>query len=263
MLEASGSADLAFALHLADVADTISLERFRALDLQVDTKPDSTPVTDADRAVERALRAEIEQARPDDGVVGEEFASQHDSSLRTWVLDPIDGTKNFVRGVPVWATLIALVVDDEVRVGVVSAPALGHRWWAERGLGSWTLRQGDQPRRNRVSQVHRLADASLSYSSLGGWAGARPAFVDLLDSCWRSRAYGDFWSHVLVAEGAVDIAAEPELALWDVAALVVIVEEAGGRVTGVDGGPSPASPSLLSSNGRLHDEVVARLARRA
>jgi histidinol-phosphatase len=175
------------------------------------------------------------------------------------VIDPIDATKNFVRGVPVWATLIALMDGPDVVVGVASAPALGHRWWAGRGLGSWTSRAGSDPRPNQVSAVRSLADASLSYSDLSDWGSKENGFHELAASVWRTRAYGDFWSHLLVAEGAVDISTEPEVSIWDVAALVVIVEEAGGRVTGTDGTPSPQAPSILCSNGSLHEAALALL----
>ena len=248
--------DLELALHLADIADRISLARFRALDLQVDTKPDLTPVSDADRAVEEALRTALEELRPNDAIVGEEFGATSSSVERRWILDPIDGTKNFVRGVPVWATLIGLLEGDRSVVGVVSAPALAQRWWAAVGHGSWAASGGGEPRRNQVSKVAKLSDASVSYSSLAGWGPRRAGFETLLSQVWRTRAYGDFWSHMLVAEGAVDIAAEPELSLWDVTALVPIVEEAGGRVSGIDGGPSPTSPHLLCTNGLLHEAAL-------
>jgi histidinol-phosphatase len=251
--------DLALALQLADEADAISTARFGALDLRVDTKPDLTPVSDADRAVENAIRATLMAQRHDDAIVGEEFGATGTADGRRWVIDPIDATKNFVRGVPVWATLIALMDGADAVVGVVSAPALGSRWWAGQGLGSWTSRLAAPPRRNQVSGVTDVRDASLSYSDLGDWGPRAPGFHDLAASAWRTRASGDFWSHMLVAEGAVDISAEPEVSIWDVAPLVVIVTEAGGRVTGVDGSPSPQAPSIVCSNGHLHDEALARL----
>lgn len=264
-VDADYTADLDLALRLAEIADRVSVPRFRALDLRVETKPDLTPVTDADRAVEEALREALAEYRPDDAILGEEFGETSNpgetsnSAGRRWVLDPIDGTKNFVRGVPVWATLIGLLDGEKSVVGVVSAPALGQRWWAAHGLGSWTARAGEPPSRNTVSQIARIDDASLSYSSFGGWGPRRAAFEALAANAWRTRAYGDFWSHMLVAEGAVDFSAEPDLSLWDAAALVPIVEEAGGRATGVDGGLSPASPSLVCTNGLLHDAVIAAL----
>ena len=253
--------DLSFALALADAADAVTTARFGALDLRVETKPDATPVTDADRATERAIRDLIETRRPGDSVVGEEFGDTG-GSARTWVLDPIDGTKNFVRGVPVWATLIALMDGDEVYVGVVSAPALGRRWWATRGQGAWMTALGGEPRRLRVSAVSTLADASIGYSSLHGWEaapGGREGLLALDRRVWRSRGYGDFWQHCMVAEGTVDAAAEPEVALWDLAALVVLVEEAGGRFTDLTGARGPAGGTALSSNGVLHDTVLATL----
>ena len=220
----------------------LTLSRFQALDLVVETKPDLTPVSDADTATERVLREHLSAARPDDVVLGEEYGGAAGAG-RTWVLDPIDGTKNFVRGVPVWATLIALLDDGVPVVGVVSAPALGRRWWAASGSGAWGTSPGGATRRLRVSEVSRLEDASFSYSSPGGWGARRPGFDTLVGTVWRSRAYGDFWSHMLVAEGAVDLAGEPELALWDVAALVPVVVEAGGLVTGSTVARQPGSPA--------------------
>lgn len=250
--------DLELAHRLADAADAITRRRFGASDLAVESKPDLTPVTDADRAVERAIRGLVEAARPDDAVSGEEFGASGRGDRR-WVIDPIDGTKNFVRGVPVWATLIALLDADTPVLGVVSAPALGRRWWAARGTGAWTTALGAPPRRLAVSRVAVLGDASLSYSSLSGWAdlGRRDRFLALTDACWRTRAYGDFWSYLLVAEGAVDLATEPELSLWDVAALAPIVVEAGGRFTGLDGVDGVHSGTAAASNGLLHDALLS------
>lgn len=253
------AADLALALRLADLADEISLSRFQAMDFRVETKPDLTPVSDVDLSVEREVRRALAADRPGDAVLGEEFGGEPVDG-RVWVIDPIDATKNFVRGVPIWATLIALLDAGEPVVGVVSAPALASRWWAGRGLGSWTARLGAAPRRNQVSAVRNLSDASLSYSGLGGWGTRVSDFLNLTKAVWRTRAYGDFFSHVLVAEGAVDISAEPEVSLWDTAALVVIVTEAGGRVTGVDGSPSPAASSILCTNTWLHDAALSHLA---
>jgi len=253
--------DLSLALALADAADEVTMARFGALDLEVETKPDDSPVSDADRAAERAIRAVLEQRRPSDSVLGEEYGRTGDGPRR-WVLDPVDGTKNFVRGVPVWATLVALMEAGEVYVGVVSAPALGRRWWASRGQGAWMSALGAQPRRLRVSAVRELADASFAYSSLHGWdaaPGVREGLLALDRQVWRSRGYGDFWQHMLVAEGAVDAAAEPEVSLWDLAALAVVVEEAGGRFTDLTGARGPAGGSALASNGHLHDTVLATL----
>lgn len=250
--------DLAFALELADEADLLSMERFGAADLRVDTKDDLTPVTDADRAVEEALRRRIATQRPGQAVVGEEMgdAGCRAGASTRWILDPIDGTKNYLRGVPVWATLIGLERDGRVVVGVVSAPALGRRWWATRGEGAWA-----GSRRIGVSGVATLEDAFLSYDSIVGFEthALGDRFLELARRCGRTRAYGDFWSHMLVAEGAIDVAVEPEVALWDVAAIQVIVEEAGGRFTDLAGRARPDGGSGVSTNGLLHDEVLAGL----
>ena len=258
--------DLRIALELADRADAITTARFGAADLVVEAKPDLTPVSDADRTVEQALRDRLAEVRPDDTVIGEEFGGADDHGGRRWVIDPIDGTKNYVRGVPVWATLIALLDETErcagdAVVGVVSAPALGRRWWARRGGGAWCTGPEGGERRLTVSAVSDLSDASLSYSSLSGWAalGRREAFVALTDRVWRTRAYGDFWSYMLVAEGAVDLAAEPELSLWDMAALAPVVTEAGGRFTGLDGVDGVHEGNAAASNGRLHEQFLAAL----
>ncbi len=253
--------DLRLAHVLADQADAITTARFKASDLRVSAKPDLTPVTDADMAVEDALRSMLSRTRPRDAVHGEERA---DSGWgpRRWVIDPIDGTKNFVRGVPVWATLIGLMVGEEVVAGVVSAPALSRRWWAAKGGGAYTGRSLLQGVGCRTSAVEAVEDASLSYSSIGGWvdSGRGQQFVDLMRDCWRTRAYGDFWSYMLLAEGAVDLAAEPELALHDMAAVSIIVTEAGGRFTNLDGRPGPHGPGAVATNGMLHEEVLRRLA---
>lgn len=264
MTEASTTAwaaDLALALTLADAADALTLDRFGALDLQVSTKPDATPVTDADRSVEQLVRRELGAQRPRDAVLGEEGGETGAGADRRWVVDPVDGTKNFARGVPVWATLIALEAGADTVVGVVSAPALGRRWWASRGGGAF-VRDHAGVRALRVSAVDRLPDASLAYSSLGGWAqrGIRDRFVALTDAVWRTRGYGDFWSHAMVAEGVVDLSAEPEVSRWDLAALHVLVTEAGGTFTALDGTPGPGGGSVLASNGLLHAEVLRRLA---
>jgi histidinol-phosphatase len=256
--------DLALAHVLADTADSISAARFRALDLHVASKPDLTPVSDADTAVERALRATLARARPRDGVLGEEFGGAETpagSGTRQWVLDPIDGTENFVRGVPIWATLIALMDGDRPVVGMVSAPALGRRWWAAIGHGAYAGRHRTAAARINVSGVRRLADASFCYSSLSGWEenGRLGAMLDILRKTWRSRAYGDFYGYMLVAEGAVDAMAEPELSLWDVAALIPIVSEAGGTLTDLNGRPGPGGGSAIATNGHLHEDLLARL----
>jgi histidinol-phosphatase len=233
--------DLRLAHVLADSVDSQTMSRFKALDLRIETKPDLTPVTDADKSAEEAIRGQLSRSRPRDAVLGEEFGSSGHGSRR-WIIDPIDGTKNFVRGVPVWATLIALVDEGEPVVGVVSAPALGKRWWAAKGAGAY---MGPFARRRHEAQsvqhFRALADASLSYSSLGGWKhrGNLDEFLQLTEDVWRTRAFGDFWSYCMVAEGAVDIACEPELNLYDMAALVPIVTEAGGRFTSLEGHGRP------------------------
>lgn len=250
---------------MADTADALTIAKFRADDLRVETKPDLTPVTEADEAAEEALRSLLAAERPHDAIRGEERADTG-TGPRLWVIDPIDGTKNYVRGVPVWATLIALVVESEPVVGVVSAPALARRWWAARGLGARTRDVDGTERAIRVSGVAEIADSSFSYSDPIGWDAAGTAALDcgagfdrLLTQCWRSRAYGDFWSHMLVAEGAVDIAAEPALRSWDIAALIPVVQEAGGLITGYDGSPAFTSGSAVSTNGLLHDSVLGLL----
>jgi histidinol-phosphatase len=244
--------DLTLAIELADVADAITLPRFRALDLAVETKTDLTPVTDADRAAEEALRAALAQRRPEDGVLGEEGGETAGRSGRRWILDPVDGTKNYSRGIPVWATLIALEVDGDIVAGVVSAPALHRRWWASRGGGAFADGQ-----RLRVSAVERVEDAVVSFTRSGLAAGTGTA--ELVRRAWHARTFSDFWSHVLVAEGSVDVALEPVMNVWDVAPIRVIVEEAGGRVTNDRGGPHIHGGPAVSTNGVLHDAVLAAL----
>ena len=253
--------DLDLALSLADEADAITTARFGALDLRVDHKPDLTPVTDADEAVESAVREVLARQRPGDAIFGEEHGGTPVLTGRQWVIDPIDGTKNFVRGVPLWASLIALLEDGVPIVGVISAPALNRRWWAAQGLGAYTCFAGSAPRRLSVSGVPDLGSASLSFSSLSGWAdrGLREKFVALTDAVWRVRAYGDFYSYCLVAEGAVDVAAEPEVKLWDLAPLDVLVREAGGAFTDLAGTPGPHGGSAVASNGLLHSAVLDTL----
>lgn len=256
--------DLNLALELADLADAVTLARFGAADLVVESKPDLTPVSDADKAVEQRLRERLTRDRPTDSIWGEEYGVQPGTggeSPRRWVIDPIDGTKNFVRNVPVWATLISLMDGDDAVVGVVSAPALGRRWWAHVGGGAFATAMGSAPRRIGVSKVASIEDSSISYSSIAAWTdrGLGGGFLELVDRCWRSRAYGDFYSYMLVAEGAVDLAAEPELSLWDMAALVPIVTEAGGRFTGLNGIDGPMQGNAAASNALLHDAFLAAL----
>ncbi|HWM37222.1 MAG TPA: histidinol-phosphatase [Streptomyces sp.] len=256
--------DLRLAHVLADAADAATMERFKALDLKVETKPDLTPVSEADKAAEELIRTSLKRTRPRDAVLGEEFGTEGHGSRR-WIIDPIDGTKNYVRGVPVWATLIALTElgegGDQPVVGLVSAPALNRRWWAAKGGGAYTGRSLSQASRLRVSQVEAVRDASFAYSSLHGWEerGMLPGFLELTRSCWRSRGYGDFWPYMMVAEGSVDACAEPELSLWDMAANAIIVQEAGGTFTGLDGQRGPHSGNAVASNGLLHEEVLGYL----
>lgn len=246
------SADLDLALSLADTADALSLPRFRAADLQVETKPDLTPVTDADRAVERALRELLARERPGEGIFGEEEGDSGSAATR-WVLDPIDGTRNFSRGIPVWATLIALERDGDIACGVVSAPALGHRWWA--ALGEGAFRDGE---RLRVSRVDAVSQAVLSYSS-SSLHDVRA--LELARRAWHPQGYSDFWAFMLLAEGSLEIAVEHEMHPWDNAPLQVIVEEAGGRFTDLRGNRRYDGGSAVATNGLLHDEVLAALNR--
>jgi len=279
--------DLSLAQALADLADAISLDRYQAQDLVVSTKPDNTPVTDADKAVETAIREALATHRENDGLVGEEFGSDKGTSSRYWIIDPIDGTKNFMRGVPIWATLIALVAVDssgseEVIVGVVSAPALARRWSAAQGQGAYVRFNGSQnsdhenlnsdldsalienanmysKKKISVSKITEISDASIAYSDFFGWADRLQPFQNLLTTAWRSRGIGDFWSHMLVAEGAIDVAIEPSLALWDMAALDIVVREAGGSFTDITGAHGPFGASAISTNGTLHNAVVNAL----
>lgn len=253
--------DIQLALRLADAADAITSTRFRANDLRVDRKPDRTPVTDADLAVEDRIRELLADARPMDVVGGEERGGTLGAG-RCWLIDPIDGTKNFLRGVPAWATLIALLVDNRPVVGVASAPALGRRWWAAEGHDAWTsTRDQERPCRIAVSSVTELADAYLSTTHLNDWVTyhSREAYLALADAVWENRAFGDFWQHCLVAEGAIDLAAESTVNPWDLAALQVIVQEAGGRFTDLSGHARHDGGSVLSSNGLLHDAALALL----
>jgi len=252
--------DLALALELAEIADEISLARFRALDLHVENKPDRSPVTDADRSVELALKKLLAEKAPNDALIGEEFGNSGAAS-RTWIIDPIDGTANYLRGVPVWATLIALAVDGKPVVSVVSAPAMGRRWWAAPETGAFTSDIDGTTRSLKVSAISDLEHASLSYNNLQLWdqAGMLPQLTQLSRKIWRTRAYGDFWSYMLLAEGAVDIVAEHDLKIYDIAALVPIVEQAGGKLTAIDGPLAADTSSVLASNGKLHAVVTAEL----
>ena len=252
--------DLELALEAAQLADEISLKRFQALDLVVETKPDLTPVTDADKAVEDTFRKFISQKSPDDLIIGEEFgAPASTTGKHYWVIDPIDGTKNFLRGVPVWATLIALINESgEVVVGVVSAPALNRIWYASKGNGAFVKFSG-VTKKISVSKVNNISAASLSYSDLNGWNERATKLLSLQDKVWRTRSYGDFWSYVLVAEGAVDLATEPTLNLWDMAANEIIVREAGGTFTNLDGKNGPHGGNAVASNGLIHAEFLKEI----
>lgn len=287
--------DLRLALQLADIADSISRERFLSQDLVVESKPDRTPVTDADRAIELALIDVLGTERPGDFMLGEEFGEQSgtvsehavgtsDHPHRQWIIDPIDGTANFLRGVPVWATLIALAIDGDPVIGVVSAPALGKRWWAATENGAWVDDSADplsslplpdgltgilgepiaarpEPRRIQVSHVADLADASLSYNSLQHWdqAGYLDKLVALSRGVWRTRAYGDMWSYMMVAEGLIDVAGEFDLKPYDMAALIPIIREAGGRFSSIDGHNDCWHGTALATNGLLHDDMLDAL----
>jgi histidinol-phosphatase len=256
------SRDLLLALALADTADAITMDRTGAADLHVERKPDWTPVTDADLAVEEAIRAALGHQRPHDAVLGEEGGGPADERTgRVWLLDPIDGTKNFLRGVPIWATLIALVEDGRPVVGVISAPALRQRWWAAAGAGAHSRDAHGITRTITVSGVGDLGDAYVSTTHLGSWMQhrSRKSYLTLVDACWENRAFGDFWQHCLVAEGAIDLAAEPVVNPWDVAAAQVLVEQAGGRFTDLDGIPRHDGGTALSSNGLLHDAALTLL----
>ena len=249
------ASDLALALELCDVADVITTARFRAHDLHVETKPDLTPVSEADHAVEDAIRERLGRVHPDDAILGEEYGTTG-GGRRRWIVDPIDGTKSYVRGVPVWATLLALEVDGDLVVGAVSAPALGRRWWASRGGGAFA--DGDKI---QVSDVRALEDAHLCFADFKGWdtIGLQGQMLELTKRAWRAVGFGDFWGHMLVAEGAADVMVEPELALWDVAALRPIIEEAGGRCTDRFGGPAVGPGGCVTTNSHLHGDVLGAL----
>lgn len=251
--------DLELALRLADAADAQSLPRFDSADLEISTKADNSHVTDADLATERAIRGILEVERPDDGIFGEEFGAQG-STQRQWIIDPIDGTANFLRGVPLWGTMIALAVDGVPQVGVVSMPALGRRWWASAGSGAWTATEGE-PRRLQVSAVSSLDDASVSFQSIAQWAdaGHLDTLTRLADRVWRDRAYGDVYAYMLLAEGRIDMVAEFDVKEYDIAAAVPIVREAGGRMTAFDGAETISARSTLATNGVLHHDFLTLL----
>jgi histidinol-phosphatase len=252
---------LALAHAACDEADGIARSAFRR-DLQVDTKPDRTFVTQADTAIERAIRARIHAAYPDHGLVGEEYGTEAGAAATRWYIDPIDGTHNFIRGVPLFGTLLAVERDGELQAAVLSAPALRERWWARRGGGAWARgADAPEPRRIRVSQVADLGDAQVLYGSGHDieTSGRAPGFHDLLGDVWRERGFGDFWGYALLAEGAAEAMIEVDLKPWDAAAPLVLIEEAGGRVTDFAGRRAVDSGTFLATNGLLHDEVLSRL----
>lgn len=251
------SDDLALALRLADAADAQSLTRFDAADLQVSLKADRSHVTDADLATERAIRALLTAERPRDGILGEEFGAEGDAH-RQWIIDPIDGTANFLRGVPLWGTMIALAIGGVPQLGVVSMPALGRRWWAATDLGSWTA-TANGTRRLRVSTVDALEDSSVSFQSIAQWsdAGRLPELMAVSEAVWRDRAYGDVYSYMLLAEGRIDMVAEFDVKEYDIAAAVPIVREAGGRMTAFDGTETLSDLSALATNGTLHEKFLS------
>ena len=278
MVTATLGDDLALALELADLADAVSLSRFRAVDLDIRTKPDRSFVTEADLAVERVIRDRLAADRPEDGILGEEFGIAGDST-RQWIIDPIDGTANFLRGVPVWGSLISLAIDGVPVVGVASAPAMARRWWAATGMGAWTTASAAElgvsesrtdaasaafpdARRISVSRVADLGDAALSFQSIAQWrdAGYLDRLLALAERVWRDRAYGDLWSYMLLAEGLIDITGEFDVKPYDLAALIPIVDEAGGRFTSITGEPGPWHGSALATNGLMHDTVLDALA---
>ena len=254
------AADLRLAHELADLADVITMARFRASDLVVETKPDLTPVSEADRDVERAMRERLAEVRPGDLVFGEEYGADDGDAERRWIVDPIDGTKSYVRGMPVWATLIALEDHGELTCGVASAPALGTRWWGARGEGAYAREHGGEARPLRVSQIADLADAQLCFGGLEDWSQeGRAALLALGSRCWRSRGYGDFWQYMLVAEGSAEMGVDPVVSLWDIAAPLVIVREAGGRFTDLGGTETAEGGAGVASNGHLHETMLAAL----
>ncbi|MEW6223468.1 MAG: inositol monophosphatase family protein [Chloroflexota bacterium] len=250
---------LAFALDACDVADEVARRHFRR-DLDIERKPDRSFVTVADQGIEREIRSRIRARWPDHGLVGEEYGTDAGHAATRWYIDPIDGTHNFIRGVPLFGTLLAVEHEGEVQVGVISAPAMRERWYAYRGGGAWNV-GADGERRIRVSRVGEVGDAQLLYGSGRDnvASGLMPGFDTLLASCWRERGFGDFWGYTLVAEGAAEAMLETGMNAWDLAAPQVLIEEAGGRVTDVDGVRRIDAPSFVGTNGHLHEEILRRL----
>ena len=254
---------LQVALRASDDADAISLSGFTSRSFGVTRKADNSEVTDIDRATEQAIVASLNSARPDYGIYGEEFGTSGPANAEaTWVIDPIDGTTNFVRGVPVWATLIALVHNGVPVLGVVSAPAMGFRWWASTGGGAFFSNAGGDATRIYVSKIQTIAGAHVSTTPNAGWqaVGGIPKLVQLQTDALRARGFGDFWQHMLVAQGAIDVAVDViGLAPYDNAAIYPIVQEAGGTITNRFGVADWRADSSVSSNGILHSETIARL----
>ncbi|HCJ50135.1 MAG TPA: histidinol phosphatase [Microbacterium sp.] len=256
------TSELTLALQIADAADGVSMARFDAADLDVQTKADASHVTEADLATERVIREILAAERPEDAVFGEEFGvSGH--ARRQWIIDPIDGTANYLKGIPMWATLIALAIDGVPRVGVVSQPGIGRRWWGASGLGAWTNATDGSPRRLAVSDVASVSEASISFQSIQQWqdAGRLDALLDLSRRVWRDRGYGDAWPYMLLAEGRLEFVSEFDVKEYDIAAHVPIVLEAGGRFTDADGAESIGTRSSLATNGILHDDFLALVRR--
>ncbi len=256
---------LDFALACCDLADEIALGSFRT-QLLVEAKADGSFVTEADRAIEQAIRGRLADRFPDHGIVGEEYGTEIGSSDVRWLLDPIDGTHNFMRSVPLFGTLLAVERDGEVQVGVISAPALGQRWFASRGLGAWSIGSaGLDRRRLRVSVETTLGGAQLLFRSVTDMHASRVSagFDALLPEVWRERGFGDFWGYALVADGAAEAMVEQDLGPWDVAAPWILVEEAGGRVTDFDGQRSFARGESIATNGLLHEVILDRLWQRS
>ena len=260
MTRRPASDDLKLAWELADAADEITMARFRASDLVVETKPDMTPVSEADRAVEQRVGQLISERRPGDALIGEEFGGDGIGGRR-WIIDPIDGTKGYVRGMPVWATLLALEEEGEVTTAVVSAPAMGRRWWAARGHGAFTNRSTGTERPLRVSAIAALEDAQVCYGDVDWYerTGRLDGLLELIRGCWRARGFGEFWQYMLVAEGLAEVASDPSVKLWDLAAPMLVVQEAGGRFTDFTGAVTAAGGDGIASNGLLHDLALAAL----
>lgn len=254
------SDDLALALRLADAADTAAMRRFDASDLQIDAKPDATFVTEADLETERAIRDILQNERPGDGVLGEEFGTTG-GTHRQWIIDPIDGTHNYLRGIPMWSVLIALAIDGVPQVGVVSMPALSRRWWGAQGLGAWTHSPAGVERRLAVSAVDDIARSSVSFQSVEQWddVGRLDDLTRLTRSVWRDRGYGDAWPYMLLAEGRLEFVAEFGVKEYDIAALAPIVREAGGRFTDIEGEDRIDTRSSLATNGTLHEDYLRLL----